>query len=258
MTTVLVAGFTGAMGQKAVAMITADPDLELVGVYNPHVTSLQPSDYGLAESVGVYNAFTQITVMADIWLDFSVPTGVYANAKFAIERGMRPVIGTSGLPEDQQVALQAAANARHLGGVIAANFGVTAVLMMKFAREAAAYLDDAEIIEYHHEDKLDAPSGTALNTAKLIYQQQGHDEPRNPQEQDPLGARGGDYHGIKIHAVRLPGFIADEEVIFGGSGETLTIKQSTTDRASFMKGVRLGIDAAMNRQDLVIGLENIL
>lgn len=257
MISVIVAGFNGSMGQKTLAMIGQAADLNLVGVYNPHVTDLTPATYRLDPAVVVANDLDQLPA-ADIWIDFSLPSGVYANAKFAIDHGIRPVIGTSGMAEDQQVALQQAADAKGLGGIIAANFGVSAVLMMKFAKEAAAYFDHAEIMEYHHADKLDAPSGTALNTAKLIYDQQGQDESNNPQEQDPLGARGGDYHGIKIHAVRLPGFIADEEVIFGGAGETLTLKQSTTDRASFMKGVRLAIDAVMHRQDLVIGLENIL
>ncbi len=246
------------MGQKAVQLVTTTPTFQLVGVFNPHVTSRRATDYGLDGAVTVYNDFQQIMTPADVWLDFSTPSGVARNAQFAIARGMRPVIGTSGLTEGQQQALQEAANARQLGGIIAPNFGVTAVLMMKFAQQAATYLQRAEIIEYHHEDKRDAPSGTALNTARLIHEAQQIDEPQPATEQDSLGARGGDYHGIKIHAVRLPGFVADEEVIFGGPGETLTIKQSTTDRQSFMTGVRLAITAVMQRQDLVIGLEKIL
>jgi len=246
------------MGQKAVQLVTATPEFQLAGVFNPHVTSRRATDYGLDDAVTVYNDLEQITTPADVWLDFSTPSGVATNAQFAITRGMRPVIGTSGLTENQQRQLQATANARQLGGIIAPNFGLTAVLMMKFAQQAAAYLKRAEIVEYHHEDKVDAPSGTALNTARLIYEAQRVDEPQPSAELDPLGARGGDYHGIKIHAVRLPGVVADEEVIFGGPGETLTIKQSTTDRQSFMTGVRLAIAAVVQRQDLVIGLENIL
>lgn len=246
------------MGQKAVQLVTTTPEFHLAGVFNPHVTSRRATDYGLDGAVTIYNDFEQITTPADVWLDFSTPSGVAINAQFAITRGMRPVIGTSGLTEAQQQELQGAANTRQLGGIIASNFGVTAVLMMKFAQQAAAYLQRAEIVEYHHEDKLDAPSGTALNTARLIHEAQQVDEPQPAAEQDSLGTRGGDYHGIKIHAVRLPGFVADEEVIFGGPGETLTIKQSTIDRQSFMTGVRLAMTAVMQRQDLVIGLENIL
>lgn len=258
MISAIVSGFNGAMGQKVLALIDAAADLQLVGVYNPSVTDLNPQTYGLSPKVQVFNQLTQVTLTADVWIDFSTPSGVYANTKFAIEHGMRPVIGTSGLSESQTADLKQLADQRHLGGIIAANFGVSAVLMMKFAQLAARYFDHAEIVEYHHDDKRDAPSGTALNTAKLIHDVQGKDEALNPQEQDPLGARGGDYHGIKIHAIRLPGFVADEEVIFGGPGETLQIKQSTTDRASFMKGVRLALDAVMTRQELVVGLEQLI
>lgn len=258
MISIIVSGFTGAMGQKALAMIQAADDLQLVGVFNPHVTNLDPAAYGLDASVKVVNTLTDWAVPADVWLDFSLPSGVYANTKTAIEYGIRPVIGTSGLSEEQTAALQQLAADHQVGGVIAANFGVSAVLMMKFAQLAAKYFDHAEVVEYHHADKRDAPSGTALNTAKLIYQAQGKSETHNPDEQDDLGARGGDYHGIKIHAIRLPGFVADEEAIFGGPGETLTIKQSTTDRGSFMTGVRLALDAVMTRHDLIVGLENLI
>lgn len=258
MISAIVSGFTGAMGQKVLAMIQADAQLQLVGVYNPSVTDLTPATYDLAPTVQVFNQLDQITIGADVWIDFSTPSGAFANTQFAIEHGIRPVIGTSGMSETQIAELQQLANQRHVGGIIAANFGVSAVLMMKFAQLAAKYFDHAEVVEYHHDDKRDAPSGTALNTAKLIYDAQGHDEPGNPREQDPLGARGGDYHGIKIHAIRLPGFVADEEAIFGGPGETLTIKQSTTDRASFMTGVRLALDAVMTRDELIVGLEQLI
>jgi dihydrodipicolinate reductase len=160
--------------------------------------------------------------------------------------------------KDQTNELKKLADDNNVGGIIASNFGISAVLMMKFAQTAAKYFDQAEIVETHHQDKLDAPSGTAMNTARLIHEVQQKDEEQNQNESDPLGTRGGDYHGIKIHAIRLPGFIADEEVIFGSDGESLTIKQSTTDRASFMKGVKLAIHEVMKRDTLVIGLEKII
>lgn len=240
------------------AMINGENDLQLVGAFNPIIKSLDPKDYDLDPSVKVFNDYSQIDIDADIWIDFSIPSAVYDNTKFAIEHGIRPVIGTSGMSEQQIADLKSLADSKKVGGIIASNFGVSAVLMMKFAQTAAKYFDHSEILEYHHEDKLDAPSGTAMNTAKLIHDVQQKDQYQNPQESDKIGARGGDYHGIKIHAVRLPGFVADEEVIFGGPGETLTIKQSTTDRASFMKGVRIAITEVMKRNDLVIGLEKII
>jgi len=161
------------------------------------------------------------------------------------------------MSEDQTDALKKLADEKKLGGIIASNFGLSAVLMMKFAQTAAKYFAESEIVEKHHEDKIDAPSGTALNTARLIYEARGHDQVQHSNN-DPLQTRGGDYHGTKIHALRLPGFVADEEVIFGGIGETLTISQSTTDRESFMTGVKLAIHEVMKRNQLVIGLEQII
>ena len=129
---------------------------------------------------------------------------------------------------------------------------------MKFAKEAAAYFPDVEVIEMHHADKKDAPSGTALSTAKLIAEVRD-DHETNPDETESLdGVRGGDYHGIKIHSVRLPGYIAHEQVLFGGAGEALTIRQDSFDRQSFMSGVKVALEKVASLNELVVGLENIL
>ena len=255
---IIISGFNGSMGHKAIQMVADNANFELVGAFDPMVTDLDPAAYQLADAVKIYNRIDQIEVEADIWVDFSIPSAVFDNTKFAIEHNYRPVIGTSGLAPEQVQQLKDLADAKKLGGIIASNFGISAVLMMKFAQVAAKYFDQTEIVETHHQDKLDAPSGTALNTARLIHEVQQKDQVENPNETDPLGTRGGDYHGIKIHAIRLPGFIADEEVIFGGLGESLVIKQSTSDRASFMKGVELAINEVIKRDQLVIGLEQII
>ncbi len=254
---VIISGFNGSMGQKAIKMVNDSEDMQLVAGFNPIVKDLDPKFYGLNETVKIFNQLTDIDIPADIWIDFSIPTAVFANTKFAIEHGIRPVIGTSGMSEEQTAELKKMADAKNLGGIIASNFGLSAVFMMKFAQTAAKYFDESEIVEKHHEDKIDAPSGTALNTARLIYEARGHDQVQHSNN-DPLNTRGGDYHGTKIHALRLPGFVADEEVIFGGIGETLTISQSTTDRESFMTGVKLAIHEVMKRDQLVIGLEQII
>lgn len=254
---VIISGFSGSMGQKAVKMVQDSDDMEVVAGFNPIVTDLDPKSYGLAEDVKIFNKLTDINIGADIWIDFSIPSAVFDNTKFAIEHDIRPVIGTSGMSEEQTSELKKLADAKHLGGIIASNFGLSAVLMMKFAQVAAKYFDESEIVEKHHEDKIDAPSGTALNTARLIYEARGKDQVQHSSD-DPLHTRGGDYHGTKIHALRLPGFVADEEVIFGGVGETLTISQSTTDRQSFMTGVKLAIHEVMKQDQLVIGLEQII
>jgi len=254
---VIISGFSGSMGQKAVKMVNDSDDMELVAGFNPIVKDLDPKTYGLSENVKIFNKLTDIDVAADIWIDFSIPTAVFDNTKFAIEKGIRPVIGTSGMSETQTSELKKLADAKKLGGIIASNFGLSAVLMMKFSQVAAKYFDESEIVEKHHEDKIDAPSGTALNTARLIYEARGKDQVQHSSE-DPLHTRGGDYHGTKIHALRLPGFVADEEVIFGGVGETLTISQSTSDRQSFMTGVKLAVHEVMKQDQLVIGLEQII
>lgn len=135
---------------------------------------------------------------------------------------------------------------------------MSAVLLMKFAKEAAKYFPDVEIIEMHHADKKDAPSGTALSTAKLIAENRPEHETAPEEVESLRNVRGGDYQGIKIHSVRLPGYIAHEQVLFGGNGEALTIRQDSFDRESFMSGVKVALEKVSALNELVIGLENIL
>lgn len=259
MTKVLVAGFTGAMGKQAVQLVQDTPGFELAAVFAPGLASTSPADNGLPDEVSVFTKLADIQTDAVIWIDFTLPEAVYANTKFAIEHGISPVIGTTGLTDDQVSELQQLAADQQLGGLIAPNFGLSAVLLMKFAQEAAAYFPDVEIIEMHHDNKKDAPSGTALNTAKLIDEVRPAHQQGNPDETETLGhVRGGDYHGIKIHAVRLPGYVAHEQVLFGGAGEALTIRQDSFDRSSFMKGVKVALQKVTSLNELVVGLEKIL
>lgn len=256
---VLIAGAAGAMGQKAVTLVNSLADVELTAVLTPHATADQRIQLKLGPDVKIYQEREQIAPgVADIWLDFTVPAAVYENVRFAIDHGFAPVVGTTGLTDEQEAELVAASRKKHLGGVIAPNFGMSAVLLMKFAREAAKYFPDVEIIEMHHADKKDAPSGTALSTAKLIDQVRPNHE-SSPDEVTTLAdVRGGDYHGIKIHSVRLPGYVAHEQVLFGGAGEALTIRQDSFDRQSFMSGVKVALEKVLDLDELVIGLENIL
>lgn len=259
MTKVLVAGFTGAMGQKAVHLVEDTAGYDLVAGFATNATSTNPSDYGLSDNVAIFNEMDQIQTDADIWIDFTLPSAVYADTKFAIENGIHPVIGTTGLTDEQVTSLQKLADTKQLGGLIAPNFGMSAVLLMKFAQEAAKYFPDVEIIEMHHDNKADAPSGTALSTAKLIDEVRPAHKQGNPDESESLsGVRGGDYNGIHIHAVRLPGYVAHEQVLFGGPGEALTIRQDSFDRQSFMTGVKVAMDHVAELNGLVVGLENVL
>ncbi|HJO93236.1 MAG TPA: 4-hydroxy-tetrahydrodipicolinate reductase [Victivallales bacterium] len=192
----------------------------------------------------------------DIVLDFTLASAVYSNAKIIIESGSVPVIGTSGLTEIEVEKLAILCKDKDLGGIIVPNFCLTAVLMMKFSKAAAKYMKNVEILEYHHDKKQDAPSGTAVRTAELISE--NNIAPRNRGHEMIKGSLGGNYKDVPIHSVRLPGFLAHQEVIFGEIGELLTIRADTTSRESFKKGIVLACTQVINKDKLHYGLENFL
>lgn len=255
---VLVAGFTGAMGQKAVNLVNSLDNFELVAGMSPTATN-DPQKYNLPARAKIYQSLAEIPdLAADIWIDFTTPKAVYDNVKFALEHHISPVVGTTGMSDEQEAELIKISQKEKVGGLIAPNFGMSAVLLMKFAKEAAKYFPDAEIIEMHHADKKDAPSGTALATAKMIAENRPEHETAPDEVETLENVRGGDYQGIKIHSVRLPGYIAHEQVLFGGPGEALTIRQDSFDRESFMGGVKVALEKVDQLDELVVGLENIL
>lgn len=240
---VLVNGAFGRMGQMTSAAIQAHPGLELVGEVG--------RDYDLRKAIQ--------DSRADVVVDFTEANVVYTNALAIIEAGARPVIGTSGLKKDEVKSLQTHCAELKRGGLIAPNFSLGGVLMMKHAREIAKYFPHVEIIEMHHDGKLDSPSGTAIRTAELIAQANGTlNQPDKPLVETIKGARGALHHNIPIHAIRLPGFLAHQMVVFGGTGETLTIKHDSLDRHCFMPGVCLACEKVMEMDSLVVGLEEIL
>ena len=255
---VLVAGFTGAMGQKAVNLVNSLDNFELVAGMSPTATK-DPQKYNLPAGAKIYQSLAEIPdLAADIWIDFTTPKAVYNNVKFALEHHISPVVGTTGMSDEQEAELIKISQKEKVGGLIAPNFGMSAVLLMKFAKEAAKYFPDAEIIEMHHADKKDAPSGTALATAKMIAENRPEHQTAPDEVETLRNVRGGDYQGIKIHSVRLPGYIAHEQVLFGGPGEALTIRQDSFDRESFMGGVKVALEKVDQLDELVVGLENIL
>jgi 4-hydroxy-tetrahydrodipicolinate reductase len=255
---VLVAGFTGAMGQKAVNLVNSLDNFELVAGMSPTATN-DPQKYNLPAGAKIYQSLAEIPdLAADIWIDFTTPKAVYDNVKFALEHHISPVVGTTGMSDEQEAELIKISQKEKVGGLIAPNFGMSAVLLMKFAKEAAKYFPDAEIIEMHHADKKDAPSGTALATAKMIAENRPEHETAPDEVETLENVRGGDFQGIKIHSVRLPGYIAHEQVLFGGPGEALTIRQDSFDRESFMGGVKVALEKVDQLDELVVGLENIL
>lgn len=192
----------------------------------------------------------------DVVVDFTNAAWTPQLTAACVPRGVRPVIGTTGLGDDYVEALRRQCAEAKLGGVVAPNFAIGAVLMMHMARIASRFFDAAEIIEQHHDQKVDAPSGTALATARgMIEARGGRPFARNVPETTPLpGTREGEQGGVTIHSVRLPGLVAHQEVIFGGQGQTLTIRHDTTGRDSFMPGVLLAVREVMRRDELVVGL----
>jgi len=240
---VLINGATGRMGQATVKAISANKMFTLVGEIN-HRHDL---------TTEIKNTKAQVVV------DFTNADVVLKNTQTIIDAGVHPVIGTSGLLAKDVEQFQQQCAERKLGGIIAPNFSLGAVLMMKHAQEIVKYFPHVEIIEMHHDGKLDSPSGTALHTADMLsVTRDASKTPAKKNRETISGARGASHHGIPIHAIRLPGLVAHEQIIFGGIGETLTLRHDSIDRQSFMPGVCLACEKVVTLDRLVYGLEYIL
>jgi 4-hydroxy-tetrahydrodipicolinate reductase len=261
---VVITGVAGKMGKEtAKAVLNGAPGLRLVGAVDPREAGVD-----LGEIIGVPGCEVKVSehlgevfasTKADVLVDFTNPQAVLHNAKTALENGTAPVIGTTGLDVVGLAELEKLAARSDKAVLIVPNFALGAVLMMDFARRAARYFKNVEIIEMHHDQKIDAPSGTAIKTAQMIQQQRESMRQGHPDEYEKLtGARGGEWEGIRIHSVRLPGLVAHQEVIFGLSGETLTIRHDSLHRESFMPGVIMAIRRIGDLKGVVVGLEKIL
>lgn len=251
---VIIAGFKGKMGSTAVDMVKNDSQLELAGLLDPFATEKE------VDGVPVFTAKEELSGFeADVWVDFTMPKVAYENTRFALENGFAPVVGTTGFTTEQIAELTDLSAQQGLGGLIAPNFAIGAILLMEFAAKASKYFPDLEIIELHHDKKKDAPSGTAIKTAELIREARTYKKQGAADEEELIeGARGAEFDGFRIHSVRLPGLVAHQEVIFGAQGEGLTLRHDSYDRSSFMSGVNLGIKEVVKRDRLVYGLENLL
>ena len=240
---ILVNGAFGRMGQMVVKAIAENPKLALVGQTG--------REYDLRKAIQDSHA--------KVVVDFTHPDVVFNNATIIIEAGAHPVIGTSGLKREQVHLLQAQCAQLKRGAIIAPNFSLGAVLMMKYAKEIAKYLPHAEIIELHHPEKADSPSGTSLRTAELIAEGASHvNQPSRASIETIPGARGATHHHVPIHSVRLPGLLAHQQVIFGELGETLTLTHDSIDRQCFMPGVCIACEKVVELDHLIYGLEGIL
>jgi 4-hydroxy-tetrahydrodipicolinate reductase len=251
------------MGRAAVKAVWEDAGLELVAAVDVAHTG---EDIGEVAGLGALGVRVMDNLAdaleqrrPDVMVDFTNPSAVLGSLRTALSRGVRCVVGTTGLSEADLTEVAQLCADHDTAAVICPNFSLGANLMMRFAAEAATRYETAEIIELHHEQKKDAPSGTALSTAARMAEARGGDLHAARTEVVKLdGARGGLAHGIPIHSVRLPGFVAHQEVIFGGPGETLTIRHDSTGRESFMPGMILAIREVMRRPGLTYGLEQLL
>jgi 4-hydroxy-tetrahydrodipicolinate reductase len=196
---------------------------------------------------------------ADVAVDFTAPDTVADNVSFCLDNGIHVVVGTTGLTDADLDAIEATASKARANAFVAPNFALGAVLMMTFAAQAAPYFDSAEIVERHHENKRDAPSGTALRTAALMNDARSREWPPTADSTESLpGSRGGDASGVRIHSLRVRGSVAHQEVVLGSAGETLTIRHDSLDRSSFMPGVLLAIKKVQTLDGLTVGLEKLL
>ncbi|CFX75606.1 Dihydrodipicolinate reductase, bacterial/plant [Syntrophomonas zehnderi OL-4] len=260
---VIVSGALGKMGMETARAVHNDPELELVGLVDIRARGEVFGDIaGNKEiSLTIHNDLDKMIEMTrpDVMVDFTNPQAVYNNTRTALKQKITSIVGTTGLNEVELRQLEKLALDKQVGVAVIPNFALGAVLMMKLAQEAAQYFPDVEIIELHHDQKLDAPSGTAIKTAEMITANRQPIPARNSREFEKIsGARGGEINGIRVHSVRLPGLIAHQEVIFGGVGQSLRIRHDSFDRVGFMPGVIMSIKKMITTTGLVYGLENLL
>jgi 4-hydroxy-tetrahydrodipicolinate reductase len=245
-------GADGKMGRLVGEAIQDDPDLDLVAAVDPSSagTMIQA---GLEAAAGP-DALVQAG--AEVAVDFTRPDAVMGNVRFCVEHGVHVVVGTTGIGSDRLEEIRRwLADRPEVGVLVAPNFSVGAVVAQRLAEEAARFFPAAEVIELHHDQKVDAPSGTAAATARRIA------EARKEAWSGPTGGeafRGGDVEGVRVHSVRLPGLVAHQEVIFGARGQTLTIRHDAPDRSCYLPGVLMSVREIGRRPGLTVGLEPLL
>jgi 4-hydroxy-tetrahydrodipicolinate reductase len=257
---VVVSGAGGRMGREVVnAVLEAGPDFALVGAADPAFDGVTVSEVlGMPSPViierDLESAFA--STKTDAVVVFSVPAVAMQDIRAAMQSGVVPVVGTTGITPENLDEIRRLAVENGGGAIIAPHFAIGGILIMKCAAEAAKYLPSVEIIELHHDKKLDAPSGTSIKTAQMIAAARNEPPVQTSGNESP--ARGETIGDVHIHSVRLPGLIAHQEVIFGGLGQTLSIRHDSYDRKSFMPGVLLAVRKARGLKDVIYGLENII
>ncbi len=258
---VLVAGAAGRMGSEVVKAVSAAEGMQVVAAVDPGVTGyLVPDAHGSHIECSTDLASAIADSHPDVVVDFTRPDVVESNLRIALPAGVDCVVGTTGVSEETLAEL---AELAPQGTCLffAPNFAVGAVLMMQFAERAARFMPHVEIVELHHDQKLDAPSGTAIRTARMVAAARSATPPAPGRETELPGldgARGALVDGVPVHSIRLPGLVAHQEVVFGGTGQTLTIRHDSIDRTCFMPGVVLACREVGAHSGLVVGLEELM
>lgn len=236
-----VIGHAGRMGSEVCRAVEADDELEL------------------AARIGRGDNLSRLTdAGVDVAVEFTTPDSVAGNVRWCVEHDIDVVVGASGLSDTDLEEIERLAKDRGARVFVAPNFALGAVLMMSFAAQAARFYDSCEIVERHHEKKIDAPSGTALRTAAIVNEARAGRAVERHDRESLAGSRGGDAGGVRVHSLRLPGSVAHQEVVFGGAGETLTVRHDSMDRSSFMPGVVLAIKRIAGTEGVTVGLEHLL
>ncbi|MGC8843590.1 MAG: 4-hydroxy-tetrahydrodipicolinate reductase [bacterium] len=254
---VLVSGAAGRMGREVVKAISQQEDMTLVGAVDVREIGKDAGELAGVGRLGIAieGSLDESLKRAkpDIMVDFTTPASVKENVRKAMENKVIPVVGTTGLKNEDIEEIKKWAEEFGVGAFIAPNFSLGANLMMQIAKQVAKYFPAVEIIELHHEKKLDAPSGTAIRTAQLLSEgrELSPDEEAQP-------SRGDARWGVRIHSVRLPGLVAHQEIIFGGQGETLTIRHDATSRECYMPGIITAIRKTLGLKEVVVGLDKLL
>jgi 4-hydroxy-tetrahydrodipicolinate reductase len=259
---VLVCGCAGKVGKEVVKGVLKEKDLKLVGGVDVVEVNKDIGEIAGLGKIGISinnNLDEELKKRKpDVMIDFTTPNVVMKNIEIACKNRVAQVIGTTGFDREKLEKVKKFSKEYNTPVFIAPNFAIGAVLMMKIAKEVAKYFNDVEIIELHHNQKLDAPSGTSLTTANMIKEVLKKKQDKKEEIEKLSGVRGGEIDGIRIHSIRLPGLVAHQEIIFGGVGQILTIRHDSISRESFIPGVLLAIRKVLKLKGLVYGLENLL
>jgi 4-hydroxy-tetrahydrodipicolinate reductase len=250
---VAVLGAAGRMGREVCRAVSDASDMELVAAVDPGSAGHDVEGITVGDSLDAV-----VATHTDVAVDFTRAPAAVENARHCLAHGIHVVIGTTGIEPAELDEIGRVAEDGDANAFVAPNFAIGAVLMAGFAEEAARHFEAAEVVELHHDRKTDAPSGTAIAMARRIAAARAGEPAAGGGDDAHPGARGADVDGIRVHSVRLPGLVAHHEVIFGGTGQTLTIRHDSTDRTSFMPGVLLAIRSVSSRSGLTVGLDALL